>query len=75
MMAKVRRFLISSVSDILFSLYSKMAELFSELFSLGITCLSKELGYIGFLHIRLASKVLQNWYYNLSWAINECLFF
>ncbi|PWO35910.1 hypothetical protein ETT45_05740 [Streptococcus pyogenes] len=74
MMAKVRRFLISSVSDILFSLYSKMAELFSELFSLGITCLSKELGYIRFLHIRLASKVLQNWYYNLSWAINECLF-
>ncbi|CCI63062.1 hypothetical protein SDSE_1568 [Streptococcus dysgalactiae subsp. equisimilis AC-2713] len=44
----------------------KMAELFSELFSLGITRLSKDLGYIGLLHIRLASKVFQNWYYNLS---------
>ncbi|MQA59103.1 hypothetical protein EA456_08780 [Streptococcus dysgalactiae subsp. dysgalactiae] len=66
MIAKVRRFLISSVSDILFSLCVKMAELFSELFSLGITRLSKDLGYIGLLHIRLASKVFQNWYYNLS---------
>lgn len=43
-----------------------MAELFSELFSLGITRLSKDLGYIGLLHIRLVSKVFQNWYYNLS---------
>lgn len=33
-----------------------MAEIFSELFSLGITRLSKDLGYIGLLHIRLALK-------------------